>query len=78
MLVELDPRQRQQILDEPGHARGLPVHDREKPLARLGVVARRAAQGLDKAGQRGERRAQLVARIGDEVGAHLLGAFQLR
>ncbi len=53
------------------------VHDREKPLARLGILARRSAQGLDKAGQGGERGAQLVARIGDEVGAHLLGPFQL-
>ena len=38
--------------------------------ARLGVVARRAGQRLDEAGQRRERRAQLVAGIGDEVRAH--------
>ena len=42
----------------------------------FGVVARRPAQGLDKAGQGGERGAQLVAGIGDEIGAHLLGALQ--
>ncbi len=76
VLVELDARQRQQILDQPRHPRRLSVHDREKPLARLGVVARRAAQSLDKAGQGGERGLQLMARIGDEVGAHLLGALQ--
>ena len=39
-------------------------------LARLGVVARRAGQRLDEAGQRRERRAQLVAGVGDEVRAH--------
>ena len=56
---------------------GLLVHDREKPLARFRVVARRAAQGFDKPDQGGERRPQLVARIGDEIGPHLLGPLQL-
>ena len=41
MLVQLDPRQRQQIVDQPRHARGLLAHDAEKALARGGVVARR-------------------------------------
>ena len=44
----------------------------------MAVVARRALQGLDEAGQGGERRAQFVAGIGDEVGAHLLDAPQRR
>ena len=35
VLVELDARQRQQVLDQPAHARRLSAHDREKPLARL-------------------------------------------
>ena len=47
-----------------------PLHDVEEPLPRLGVVAGRALQGLDEAQHRGQRRAQLVARIGDEIGAH--------
>ena len=34
------------------------------------IVARRPEQRLDKAGQRGERRPQLMAGIGDEIGAH--------
>ena len=76
VLVELDARQRQEILDQTRHPRRLPAHDREKPLARFGVIARRPAQGLDKAGQCGERGAQLVTRIGDEVGAHLFGTLQ--
>ena len=35
-------------------------------------------QRLDEAGERGERRAQLVAGIGDEIGAHLLDAADRR
>ena len=76
--VELDARQRQQVVDQPRHAERLLLHDGEKALARLGVVARRTLQRLDKAEQRCERRAQLVAGIGDEVGAHLLDAPQRR
>jgi len=58
--------------------RRLFLHDGKEALARLGVVARRALQGLDETGQGGERRAQFVAGIGDEVGAHLLDAPQRR
>ena len=54
------------------------MHDREKPLARFRVVAGGSAQRLDEADQRRERGAQLVARIGDEVGPHLLGPLQFR
>ena len=57
---------------------GLLVHDAEEALARLGIVLGRALQRVDEAGQRGERRAQLVAGIGDEVGAHLLDPAQRR
>ena len=49
-----------------------------KRLARRRVLARGAQQRVDEARERGERRAQLVARIGDEVGAHLLDAAQRR
>ena len=35
-------------------------------------------QRVDEARERRERRAQFVARIGDEVGAHLLDAVQRR
>ena len=72
MRAQLDARQRQQIVDQPRHAPGLRLHDAEEAFARRRIVARRALQGLDEAGERGERRAQLVAGIGDEVGAHLL------
>ena len=78
MLVLLDARQHQQVVDQAAHALGLLGHDAEEALARGGIVARRAAQGLDEAGQSRDRRLELVAGIGDEVGAHALGAAQRR
>ena len=78
MLVLLDARQHQQVVDQAAHALGLLGHDAEEALARGGIVARRAAQGLDEAGQARDRRLELVAGIGDEVGAHALGAAQRR
>ena len=50
---------------------------RKRSRAR-GIVARRAAQGLDEAGEARDRRLELVAGIGDEIGAHALGAAQRR
>ncbi|HEX7968474.1 MAG TPA: hypothetical protein VF502_09655, partial [Stellaceae bacterium] len=75
MLVHLDARQRQQIVDQPRHALRLLGHDGEEAVARRGVVARRAAQRLDESGERGERRPELVAGIGDEIGAQSLAAL---
>ena len=66
------------IVDQARHAPRLFLHDGEKALARLGVVARRALQRFDEAEQRGKRRAQFVAGIGDEVGAHFLDPAQRR
>ena len=56
--------------DEPRHARGLLAHDAEKAGARHGIFARAALQCLDEANKRGQRRAQLMARVGDEVRPH--------
>ena len=72
MLALLDPRQRQQIVDQARHPGGLGGHGPQEALARLGIVARRPGQRIDEAAQRGQRRAQLVAGIGDEVLAHAL------
>src|SRR5262249_19803472 len=74
--IELDPRQRQQIVDQPRHAERLLFHDGEKALARGGIIARRPLQRLDEAGERGERRPQFVAGVGDEIGTHLLDPAQ--
>ena len=56
----------------------LRLHDREKAVARVRIVAGGTLQRVDEAGEGSERGAQLVARIGDEVGAHLLDSAQRR
>ena len=78
MRVELDAREREQIVDQARHAVRLHLHDGEEALARRGILARRALQRVDEARQRGERGAKLMAGIGDEVGTHLLDATQRR
>jgi hypothetical protein len=72
MRAQLDTRQREQVVDQPRHAPGLRLHDVEEAAARLRIVAGRPLQRVDEAGQRGQRRTQLVADIGDEIGAHLI------
>ena len=47
----------------------LAAHDAEELFPRLGVVGGRPEQRVDEADQRGQRRAQFVAGIGDEIGA---------
>jgi hypothetical protein len=49
--------------------------DRNRSCA-AGSSFARAAQRLDEAQNGGQRRAQLVADIGDEIAAHLLGLAQ--
>ena len=70
MQMLLDARQREKIVDEPRHAPRLIAHDRQKALARGGIVARGALQRFDETEKRGERRPQFVAGVGDEVDAH--------
>ena len=78
MLVELDAAERQQVIDQPAHARGLLAHDGKEALARLRVILCVAPQRVDEAGQRGQGRAQFVAGIGNEIRPHLLDALRLR
>ena len=68
--AHLGAAQRQEIVDQPPHAPRLVEHDAQEFFRGRRIVARRAEQRLDEAGERGERRAQLVAGIGDEIGAH--------
>ncbi len=74
MLVQLDAAERQQIVDQPRHAQRLLAHDGQEPVAGGDVVLGVATQGLDEAGQGRERRAELVAGVGQEVGPHALVA----
>ena len=77
MRVHLDPAQGEQRIDQPRHARGLLGHDRQEALPRAGIALGAALKRLDEAAQRRERRPELVARIGDEIGAHLVDALAL-
>src|SRR5246127_1940988 len=52
--------------------------DNRSSIRRARIVLGRALQRVDEAGQGGERRAQLVAGIGDEIGAHFLDPAQRR
>ena len=65
-----EARQREEIIDQPRHARRLVLHDLEEMIARRCVVPGRPPQGLDEAGDRGQRRAQFMAGVGDEIRAH--------
>ena len=70
VLAHLHARERQQIVDQARHALGLLAHDLEEALARLRVVLGAPCSVSTKPLQRGQRRAQLVAGVGDEIGAH--------
>ena len=75
-IVGLEARQLEQVLDDACHAIGLAAHlgDRRRQLAEPRV----GAEGLEITGDHGERRAQLVRGIGDEILAHLLEAHFAR
>ena len=72
----LEPRQHEQVGDEVAHALGLLRHQRDHALL-LCLVERQVAQGLEEARQHGQRRADLVRDVGDEIAPHRLGALAL-
>ena len=73
VLLEFDPRERQQVLHEVRHPFALFVHHPQEHLARHGIVPGRAQQGFDAADERCQGGADFVAGIGHEVDSHLLG-----
>ena len=76
LLAGVEPRQPQQVGDQPLHPRRLPVNDAQKSLPRLfivGVVNQRFGVALDG----GQRRAQFVRDVGDEVAADLIRVLQV-
>ena len=77
-LFRLDPAERQEIADETVHPARLALHDGQKALARRAVVAGGPQQCFDEPHERGQRRAQFVADIGDEIAAHLEGFLHRR
>ena len=74
----LELGQRQQILDQGLQAHRLVPHHAHERLAVLGVIEPALEQRLGIAAQRGERRAQLVRHIGDEVLPQALQRFAFR
>ena len=76
LLPRIEPREPQQVLDQPLHARRVPRDDLEE-LPRAVGVGRLVEQRLDVAADRRERRAQLVRHVGDEVAPDLIGAPQI-
>jgi hypothetical protein len=69
LLVEA--RQQQQVVDEQAHALGLVLDAAQQPRHLGGVGDRALPVQLGEAPDGGERRAQLVAGVGDEA-PHLL------
>ena len=65
-------RERQQVLDEHAHARGLVLDPAHRLRDVLGLARGAHAEQLGVAADRDERRAQLVRRVGDEAAQPLL------
>jgi len=77
LLAGVEPRQAEQVLDEPFHALRVPRDDREnRRCSSSSTIA--VGQRLDVAANRRQRRAQLVRDVGDEVTPDLIGAPQTR
>ena len=76
LLARVEPCQPEQVLHQPLHPAGMTGDDFEEP-PRLRLLGRGVEQGLDVALNRGERRAQLVRDIGDEIAPHAIGAPEI-
>ncbi len=77
-VARLDPAQLEQVVDEGRH----PVRVRpdlgQEASGRGGLLERSVLERLDKPADRGERRAQLVGRVRDEVASDALHPVPLR
>ena len=74
----LDHRQVEQLVDELGEMVDLALDLGREVLRRRGVVDGSGGEGLGQQLDRGQRRAQLVADVGDEVAANALHPPQAR
>ena len=73
----VEPRQRQQVLDEHAHARRLVLDPPHRPLDLVGLARRAHPEQLGVAADRGQRRPQLVRRVGDELAQAVLARLPL-
>ena len=76
LLAGVEPRQPQQVAHQPLHPQRVARDDLEE-APRLRRVGAAVEQRLDVAAHRGQRRAQLVRDVGDEVAADAIGAAQI-
>ena len=74
----VEPRQRQQVLDEHPHARGLVLDPPHRLLDLLRLARGAHAEQLGVAANRGQRRAQLVRGVADELAQAVLAGAALR
>ena len=79
LLAGVEPRQAQQVAHQPLHPQRVAADDLEERAARpaASVPCRPVEQRLDVAADGGQRRAQLVRDVGDEVAADPIGAAQV-
>ena len=71
--LRVEPRQAHQAVDQPAHVLFLDRHRREDLASDARLLDRAAAQHVDVAGDHGQRRAQLVRRVGGELPHALFG-----
>jgi hypothetical protein len=74
----VEPRERQQVLDEHAHARRLVLDPAHRLLHLLRLAYGAHPEQLRVAADRGQRRAQLVRRVGDELAQAVLAGLALR
>ena len=77
LLPGLGPGQHQQRLGQAAEALGLALDVGQEAVARLDVLLRAGLQHLDGAADGGERRAQLVGRVGHELALDPLATLAL-
>ena len=72
VVLGFDPRQVEEVLDQRAQALGVAVDDVDEPFAGGRVARQRQPQGVDRRAHGGDRGAQLVRHVGDEVLAQRL------
>ena len=72
MLVHLDARERQEVIDQAAHALRLALHESQELLLRPRVALGGTLDRFEEAREGGERGSQLMAGIGHEIGTHAL------
>ena len=78
LVPRLGPREREQRAPQPPEPERLPLDQREEAVALDRVVLRARLQHLERGLDRGQRRAELVRRVRDELALGALAPLALR